>query len=575
MMYKYYIESGGVSYEHTPLNAGQLTKTWSLAENEAYKGYDEKISEGVVFGKAVYDFMKILESTSFCDVLYFRIESSCDGTTYNEYIRTQFFITNVEFRESTCKVVIKTSKAELCTNRKTVYNVFQGIPSRKDVKINNGVISVEYVMYSGAATNPTNSQPIWGNTASPNPANTFYQVQKNVIVWNGNSGTTTTTWVREKLTIGCTDTVDASWFLIADNCPINKIYGRFANMGECTTETVGNTTTYECKVLFDTLSSLNITQIPNAVSLKDVLEYLCSQSCGFTSVKSDFFQINPDNISNINYVTGLKTKTDNIYIFDNSDVKRPNALQKAVRLDLSFDSIMLALKQIFNIRWRITNNVLVVEHLMFFTKIVSIDTTLTRYLPYVAEKTNYRYATENIPKYESLAYKAARQSSTFRKATIDYSDCANTKDETKAVVVDCMTDLILCLNNSDIDSNVVSDEGFFVAACGFNSANELYFLTQFQSNLATPTPNNTLSPIFLLKDYHRYGRPFTSGFIEGDFTTFFNSRIKEGDEIEIPICCSDAPVNPDSLIKTLVGDGEIEEIKQSLLTGKTSFKLKY
>jgi hypothetical protein len=575
MMYKYYIESGGISYEHTPLNAGQLTKTWSLAENEAYKGYDEKISEGVVFGKAVYDFMKILESTSFCDVLYFRIESSCDGINFSEYIRTQFYITNVEFKPSHCIAVVKTSKIERCNNRQKVYNVFALGQKKSSIKIRNGTIDIEYISYTGTTIVNNPSQGYWNDPSTPFPSDKFFVIQKNELSWYGVSGTITTTWAREVLTTGCTDFVDGSWALLQDNCPTNKKYVREAFIGNWRIHEESETTTTEGDVFIGGVEDNTIQEIPNGVTLKSVLEYLVSMSCDLTGIKSDFFQINPDNPSTVNYVTGLKTETDHIFLWDNSDVKRPLASQQATVLNLSFDTLLLVLKQIFNVRWTIDGNTLVIEHLSYFTKMVSIDATTQRYLPYIISKDSYRYDTGTITKYETLSYKASRRLSSFRKSTIDYSACSSAKDETKSVIINCTTDLLLCLNNPSIDSSVVSDDGFFVGACGYNSNNELYFLTRYEANVGEITPNNTLSPIFLLKNYHRWGRPFFSGLIDGTMTNFFDVKIKEGDEIEIPICCGDRPVNPNSLIKTLVGDGEIEEIKQSLLTGKTSFKLKY
>ena len=74
--------------------------------------------------------------------------------------------------------------------------------------------------------------------------------------------------------------------------------------------------------------------------LNSVIQVFVNQFCPNVQVVSDFFQINPQNQSEINYVTGQRTQTNNLILFQKSDVKRPNVSGNAWKAEWTFEKLM-------------------------------------------------------------------------------------------------------------------------------------------------------------------------------------------------------------------------------------------
>src|SRR5690606_14008883 len=118
-----------------------------------------------------------------------------------------------------------------------------------------------------------------------------------------------TKWVREVVTQDSAITPPAGWVLLEDNTATlgTKKYAKPANLINCaSTSNIQDQWNYErnysCNILGSTPSSGST--IDNGVSLSSVLTLLVSQFCPDLTVVSDFFQINPENASPVNYVTG-------------------------------------------------------------------------------------------------------------------------------------------------------------------------------------------------------------------------------------------------------------------------------
>ena len=81
------------------------------------------------------------------------------------------------------------------------------------------------------------------------------------------------------------------------------------------------------------------TSIDNGMHFSEVMKEILKGACPNLTLKSDFFQINPDNVSAINYVTGKTSTVNNIVIFQKSDVKRPTASGNASKLEITLENI--------------------------------------------------------------------------------------------------------------------------------------------------------------------------------------------------------------------------------------------
>lgn len=581
MTYRFIIKHNTTEYPCTPLNAGDLSMRWTIIKDDIENGYRTAVSESIVLANTDYQLLKTLESSNFCSLLYFKIQYSCNGTTFSDFKTFPFYITNCEFKDSRCVVLVNLNEVLSCPNKSKTYNLFNSITTRHNIKIYEPNIELETVTYNNTQNFSYDHNYAWAGSGTP--SQNLYSVKEHTFVWdNANTlGTNTTVWAREKLIAPCSYTPNNTWTLLADNCPTNKTYVRFASLTNCVYNTIRQsngdfTTTDYCDAFTNIQNNINATQIPNSITLADALDFFATEICGVNSVKSDFFQINPITTTNINYVTGLPSKVKNITLTDLSDVKRPNAAQKATALNLSFEGLMEILKGMFNVEYRIENNVLIVEHVSYYSKTVTIDATTLPFSKYVDGKNNYKYTNLNVPKFEQWNYLAARYNSDFRRMQFEYDTCVFTTDG-KTRTINAVADLILCLSNPDIDSNVVTDDGVFVGACGIDSNNNYYFLTELNSiGTVGIDPNNTLGLPQLLRDYHKYDRPFTYGSLNGTALTFQNVRLKDGDSFRLQLSCSDImSFSPDGLIETQIGEGEIQEATLKFLDCTLEIKPKY
>src|SRR5690606_27786527 len=122
-------------------------------------------------------------------------------------------------------------------------------------------------------------------------------------------------------------------------------------------------------------------------------------------IKSDFFQINPENPSTVNYVTNAPSKVMNVMVFQKSDIKRPGAGASASRAEWTWEKLMQTLKFMFNVEWRIVGNQFVVEHVSWFGKNIGFDLTLSKYKKYLVGSRRYTYKNEDIPRQERWLWK--------------------------------------------------------------------------------------------------------------------------------------------------------------------------
>ena len=155
--------------------------------------------------------------------------------------------------------------------------------------------------------------------------------------------------------IDCSETPDANWILVEDNCGTTgkRKYAQGVTLINCqsfsTPEDQNGAYEYslECQVLGYAGTPITI---DNGVAFSKVIIELVKNACPNLIVKSDFFQINPDNISTTNYVTNRLSVVDNIVVFQKSDVKRPNVSGNASKMEISLEKMLETLKIMFSVK---------------------------------------------------------------------------------------------------------------------------------------------------------------------------------------------------------------------------------
>lgn len=281
--------------------------------------------------------------------------------------------------------------------------------------------------------------------------------------------------------------------------------------------------------------------------------------------------------SRLNYVTGATNKAANLFLFQKSDVKRPLSTGQASQANTSLEKMLTMLCEAYNLRWRIEDNYLKIEHVSFYSKNVGLDLTQPKYAKYVAGMNQYSYDSEKIPQREEYSWKEATYGD-FMGLPIVYSGgCVtkDSKDNIKKHAVDTVTtDVSLCLSNPDPDSKVVTDDGFVLVAAETDGLGNYWILSE-DGIMSESKLNNSLAWAQLHRDYHKYYRYLRAGTMNGVSTTFLSVKpLKRGIEINIPICCEDV-FNPDDIIITPMGNATVDKATESFKSGSVKLELLY
>jgi hypothetical protein len=303
--------------------------------------------------------------------------------------------------------------------------------------------------------------------------------------------------------------------------------------------------------------------------LIDVLG-LYSEACGLTEVQSDFFEMNPPGDTphyspGINYVTAEPNRLMHLMMAQKSDIINPGASQPATRGMLSFNDLMLMLREIFQVYWLIENGNLRLEHVSWFSRTANpnYDLTTADKFKYIIGKGIYFYEKEKMPKYERYKWSEA-QTTDFVGAEISY-DSACVNQDSKSNILNhapgnITTDIEYIFNEPD----AIEKTGFVLlvndlVGSTYTISSEIGLLSGLTK------PNMHLSWANLHYNYHRYERVLLEGMMNNEVTAFITAkRTKKQDKIRFPYCC-DEYLNPvTDLITTQVGEGEVEEMTYSL-----------
>ncbi len=258
-----------------------------------------------------------------------------------------------------------------------------------------------------------------------------------------------------------------------------------------------------------------IQEIDNGRKLHEVMEGLLFSSCNNLNLNivSDFFQWNPENVSDINYVTGELNKLTNILIFQKSDVKRPYTSNNATKGETNFIDLLEQIIEMFNLGYKmIGNNILRIEHISWFETDLGINLMAIDKKRLLRGTKKYSYDKTKLPKYEKFEFMEAGSEDFVGSDIVYDSNCVNNNQESKSEIkVDNITtDIMYCMENPDPDGEV-SDDGFVLIACDQNY-NVFYEDGILTNNTVV---NNVLSWAHLHRDFWKHGRVLREGTING------------------------------------------------------------
>ena len=537
-------------------------------QNEDKLSYEKKLSGKIMFVGEAFQRLNQMENSIYrCDEQILTILKVCNGIEKVIFIG-KISLNEAEFNLDKCQIVAKFSedKTDKCIDdgKSVKVNLFQLIYNRLTVKTKSFVGTIETKNCSQNSPNQANvPKDYWCGNGDPYSQN-WTLVSYNESSPDGVHHHVSNTWKREIIEIDCSDTPDPSWVLIEDNCGTTgkKKFARGVTTFDCVysqqpeDDNGSYQYTMDCKVLgYDG----GTTEIDNGVHFTDVVTELVKKSCPNLTIKSDFFQINPDNTSSINYVTGKKSTTKDIIIFQKSDVKRPTASGNASKLEITLEDMLEILLKMFNVKWRIEGNIFRLEHVSYYSKAVGTNVMSNELKKYFEGKRIYSYQSEKIPQKEIFKFK--EQQGSEWNMEIVYSGCVtNTKkNEVTNLIDEAMTDITFALQNPDKDSKFVEDTGFCLISS--KKIGSDYYINSENIN-GSYRLNNVFSWSALIRDYHYYERPMKVGKVNGVTTNFITSiPTKKGDKFAIPLNVCQTDFNPDDFVLTALGQGIVSSAK--------------
>lgn len=306
--------------------------------------------------------------------------------------------------------------------------------------------------------------------------------------------------------------------------------------------------------------------------------YIAQQSCsGIKGIVSDFFQINPENVSSFNYLTSELNTYTQMCFSHKSDVLEPIPSNAATIAKTSFKKIMNDLRILFNVYWYVdVNDKLRIEHLSFFAETQGLDLTLAKYTTYMAGTKKYKYSRTEMPRYEIWSCPESKQGG---KITYD-NGCGNTKENestTNNTLVSLYTDFRQVRYQP---SEVTNKDGLVLFATKLNAVTGNYDMYGFFQN-------EELVIGKLILRFHKWGRPQLDGELEyfesafddatrdfGDLLIYNEKKNKEQEQIQIPLCCDDV-FDETKLVKTSLGTGEVLKADFDPFNETMKLNLKY
>lgn len=322
--------------------------------------------------------------------------------------------------------------------------------------------------------------------------------------------------------------------------------------------------------------------LTNGFLLKDVIQGILNNICPTLTVKSDFFQWNPENSSTINYITEEQSQILNLVLFQRSDVKRPNAGQQATKAMVSFNGLMNDLINMFNIAYDIQGDKFIIEHLSFFTERQQEIDLVNRFDSDIRKGTSaYQKDFDNIPRIEKFKFASENprrvydeiEGSPIRNFCAGFGSMKVLEYNVSNIAVNIEG----IFEDSSSDENTYSDEGLVLIAC--DSDNSILMRASQFHVTNTPILNNVLGFPWLHQNYWRNSR-YTDRFNMNDRSQFAKSTkmLEKQVEINIYTCCDEAIDFNSNFITELsssLGKGIIESASLNIIDGSATAIILY
>jgi len=277
----------------------------------------------------------------------------------------------------------------------------------------------------------------------------------------------------------------------------------------------------------------------HGLMLKDVVEYLVTQTgCGL-SVVSDFFGFSPDSTAPDNSAyTAAQAYCQSLVVFQKSDIKRHDAsdLSRAPAWEMKLEDLLADLKAMFNVEWAIMpGNVMRIEHVSYFEAAAGNDYTAARYTREVEQDKN------EAPRIIRFFYRDRQCYAYFKAGKVEIY-CGVGDQEKQLALFSCDIEFII----SDDGLESIGDDGFVLMSTLDGGGGNLYNVNN----------NRGLSWSELLTNFHTWNMA-GAGEINGvEVTPNSVKKTRKQPPFSVPHCC-DATFYPGETQTTALGAGQV------------------
>ncbi|MDM1396060.1 hypothetical protein HX049_02550 [Myroides odoratimimus] len=317
--------------------------------------------------------------------------------------------------------------------------------------------------------------------------------------------------------------------------------------------------------------------------LSDVLQLLINNDKLGLTLKSDFFQWNPDVVSDINYVTKEKNVWNNIQVDSVNNVVNYFYIdyfgyQKNTVHEISLRELLEDLCNLFNLKWYIEDNSLRLEHVSYFTQEDGIDLLHVEHKDLMRGRTSYKYNTSKLPIEEIWKMKYNNYSKDFEGFPIEYKGlCTNYREDStvKYEVKTLCTDFFSIVVNRHRESFQEPKLILFAIDEEREKLKTLFSAKSYFSDEVTT--NSVLSLAYLHDKLWKHRRKQKDGYMNNQLTKFISiEATKEQDEFPIILTPEEfSKWNPFDRMRTQLGWGIVKSAEYDLLRNSMKLSLKF
>lgn len=549
---RFTVTTGSGDTSVTPVVSGLRYRWETDGEGRFFR---KKLTTRLLFRGADYTFFKGLLDAGTCGETTILIELLCGGSWGTEY-EGRIVVGSGDFDYDRCEVVyqiLPNDKYE-CFNRAIKQSVdFLTVSGAVTVQSIYGAIETVTCIYNGASF-------------GTNSINLFYKQCWTGVAFDINTGTTpdpalawrpkthvqqfdtpspgqlqiVTTWARETATsVGSPP--GSGWINISGTTWVRPFMYN-------TIEENRTSTTYSFT------ATVADADADNGRLFGEVVEAIVSDfDCGLAGVRSNFFGINADATNPSNDAYDMAGDYfQQCVLFQKSDVVRASADANAVRLLLTFEEFLTSLRNSLNVYWAIvpdgSDYYLYLEHWTYFDGNNGTDLTTLDGGKYIAG-TNKFQADVEIPSGEVFNYQESFNED-FLRQEIRYPQACSTSDQPKDYSLSQMcADFGGLLDNADAGL-----DGFvMVSAFSISGGNYLIDNTNYVANGIMSW--RELFPV--LWAFGRYTDDIST--TAGAVTVQSVRKQKAQVKVTYKACCDDGEFNPNELIQTGLGWGQVKD----------------